>query len=269
MFAKLLKQEWRSTRGVLGLLCLICLTGALLGGGAMRFLVAVSAESEEMNLPVLLCILAMITAILAIAVCLAAAVFLVIWRFYKSRFTDEGYLTFTLPVTTHQILLSSLANSAIVIALMTLVGIFSYGVLLLMGFSGIKDFFPAFWEAIPRGLQLLGEMLGKVTPSHAVLTVLDFLLGFASELMILMLSVTIGAIIAKKHKVLAAIGVYYGIGVGLSIVGSIAMMGTVFTKAEAAIPGTLLGLSALMGLLLFLGSYFLTHYLMDKKLNLN
>ena len=112
-------------------------------------------------------------------------------------------------------------------------------------------------------------MLGKVTPSHAVLTVLDFLLGFASELMILMLSVTIGAIIAKKHKVLAAIGVYYGIGVGLSIVGSIAMMGTVFTKAEAAIPGTLLGLSALMGLLLFLGSYFLTHYLMDKKLNLN
>ena len=28
MFAKLLKQEWRSTRGVLGLLCLICLTGA-------------------------------------------------------------------------------------------------------------------------------------------------------------------------------------------------------------------------------------------------
>ena len=30
MFAKLLKQEWRSTRGILGLLCLICLTLSLI-----------------------------------------------------------------------------------------------------------------------------------------------------------------------------------------------------------------------------------------------
>ena len=269
MFAKLMKHEWRATRGVLGLICLICVSAAVLGGLSMRYLTWISTQLRSMNLVNALCVIAMIVSMIAVAVCGMAELIYLIWRFYKSRYTDEGYLTFTLPVTTHQILLSSLANSAIVIALMTLVGIFSYGVLLLMGFSGIKDFFPAFWEAIPRGLQLLGEMLGKVTPSHAVLTVLDFLLGFASELMILMLSVTIGAIIAKKHKVLAAIGVYYGIGVGLSIVGSIAMMGTVFTKAEAAIPGTLLGLSALMGLLLFLGSYFLTHYLMDKKLNLN
>ena len=47
MFTKLLKQEWRATRGILGLLCLVSLIAAVLGGGSMRFLVGTSQETEE------------------------------------------------------------------------------------------------------------------------------------------------------------------------------------------------------------------------------
>ena len=98
MFTKLLKQEWRATRGILGLLCLVSLIAAVLGGGSMRFLVGMSQETEEMEGIIVLCAMILACAIIAIAVCCAASVFLMIWRFYRSRFTDEGYLTFTLPV---------------------------------------------------------------------------------------------------------------------------------------------------------------------------
>ena len=39
MYSKLLKYDWRATRGMLGLLCLICLGAALAGGGTMRYLI--------------------------------------------------------------------------------------------------------------------------------------------------------------------------------------------------------------------------------------
>lgn len=268
MFTKLLKQEWRATRGILGVLCLICLSAALLGGGAMRFLVKVSSDAEEQNLLVVLCVLTMIASILAIAVCLVASLFLSIWRFYKSRFTDEGYLTFTLPVTAHQIVLSSMANSAIVIVLATFTGIAGYGVLFLLGISGVEGFWPALWEVSPRLLQLLREALASIQPGHVILSVLSFLVGFACELVILMLAVTTGAVIAKKHKILAAIGVYYGINMVLSVVSTVSML-TLASGSQSELLTRFLGTSGLLGLAITAGGYFLMYYLIDKKLNLN
>ena len=113
MFTKLLKHEWRATRGMLGTLCLICLGASLLGGGTMRYLMIASSQDAQQNVIVVLNVLAMVAAMIAVAVVGVAALFLYIGRFYKSRFTDEGYLTFTLPVSTHQNLLASMANTAI------------------------------------------------------------------------------------------------------------------------------------------------------------
>ena len=140
MFTKLIKHEWRASRGALGLICLICLIGALLGGCSMRYLVWVSSQTESMKLMDVLCVLALIAAIIAIAVCGMGELIFLIWRFYKSRFTDEGYLTFTLPVNTHQILLSSMLSSVIGMLIVTVVVVISVIVLLLVGFSGVEGF---------------------------------------------------------------------------------------------------------------------------------
>lgn len=104
MFAKLLKMEFRSTWNVLGILCLSLVGAGLLGGLAIRYLVGASAPKEWLEI---LCVLVITAAVLFFVVCGAAALIVQIVRFYRSRFTDEGYLTFTLPVTTHQVLLSS------------------------------------------------------------------------------------------------------------------------------------------------------------------
>ena len=93
MFAKLLKMEFRSTWNVLGILCLSLVGAGLLGGVAIRYLVGASAPKEWLEV---LCTLAITAAVLFFVVCGVAALIVQIVRFYRSRFTDEGYLTFTL-----------------------------------------------------------------------------------------------------------------------------------------------------------------------------
>lgn len=269
MFTKLLKAEFRSTRGMLGLLCLIILGAAVLGGGAMRYLVWMSELETDMNLGIVLGILALIGAIISIAVCGVAALFLMIGRFYKSRYTDEGYLTFTLPVTTHQLLLSSLANSAIGMGIIFLTIFSCIMGMLLFGFSGLDGFWTTLQDGISRAFQIMEEALGSWKLGYLALTILNSLVSFACELIVLMLAVTIGALIAKKYKILAAVGIYYGIHLALSVVYTTFLVGTALAEyAEMISAAWMLGLQGLLSLVVAVGGYFLMHYLTDKKLNL-
>ena len=122
MFTKLLKHEWRATRGTLGILCLVSLGAGLLGGLTMHYLIWVDTAREmQHDVIVVLSALAMVAAVIAVGAAGVATLFLLIGRFYKSRFTDEGYLTFTLPVNVHQNLLSSMVNSIIGMIIMFVV----------------------------------------------------------------------------------------------------------------------------------------------------
>ena len=89
MFAKLLKMEFRSTWNVLGILCLSLVGAGLLGGLAIRYLEGASAPKKWLEV---LCTLAITAAVLFFVVCGVAALIVQIVRFYRSRFTDEGYL---------------------------------------------------------------------------------------------------------------------------------------------------------------------------------
>lgn len=131
MFAKLLKMEFRSTWNVLGILCLSLVGAGLLGGVAIRYLVGASAPKEWLEV---LCTLVITAAVLFFVVCGVAALIVQIVRFDRSRFTDEGYLTFTLPVTTHQVLLSSFVTSAVNLIAVAAVGAVG---LILMGLCAI------------------------------------------------------------------------------------------------------------------------------------
>lgn len=269
MFTKLLKQDWRAGWGVLGVLCLICASAMVLGGGTMRYLVLASTQDEPMKLAVALCVLTMVASIIAIVVCCVAELVFQLWRFYRSRFTDEGYLTFTLPVTTHEILLSSLINTFLGILLMTAVACVSLGGLLLLGFSGVEGFWPALWELLPRFLQdvansITGEILG-----YGFLMLVSGILGIICQIIMLMLCITIGAMVAKKHKLLAGVGAYYGIQVVVSIIEGVLLPTQILTVAgESSLIYRIFGMNILLVLILSLLSYFAMYYLTDKKLNL-
>lgn len=275
MFAKLLKHEWRSTREMLGILCLISLGASLLGGLTMCYLFYVSSHdgggSEALKI---LSVLFMIAAMIALAVVGVAAVVVYMGRFYKSRFTDEGYLTFTLPVNTHQNLLASLVNTAIGMVLMTLVICLSGCLWMVIAFAGVEGFYQTVWEHFPE----LWEKFWSLVQTHAgeipwgvmARGMLSALTGAINSLVMLMLAVTVGSLIAKKHKILAAVAVFYGIHVLISIATAFLMSATVALSggALAAMSGYF-GRTALLMTALSLGGYFLMYWLVDRKLNLN
>ena len=194
MFAKLLKMEFRSTWNVLGILCLSLVGAGLLGGVAIRYLVGASAPKEWLEV---LCTLTITAAVLFFVVCGVAAL---IVQIVRSRFTDEGYLTFTLPVTTHQVLLSSFLTSAVNLIAVAAVGAVG---LILMGLCAIPDFeilrkgMDIFWQEFP-------ELWARFTQADVLqafgLLLVNAIVAFSNELILIMLAVTIGYLVAKKHK---------------------------------------------------------------------
>ena len=270
MFTKLLKHEWRATRGMLGTLCLVCLGASLLGGGTMRYLISATFQEAQHDAIVVINVLAMVAAMIVVAVAGVAGLFLYIGRFYKSRFTDEGYLTFTLPVSTHQNLLSSMANTAIGMVLVFFAICAALGIWLTIGFSGIPDFYQTVWEKLPELWDIFKHVCGQMPWKYVALFLLDVLTGSACELVTLMLSVTIGSILAKKHKILAAVGLYYGIHVALSIVTGFIMAMGAFSGADGKVwMMRYFGGMALLMAVVSLAGYFLMYWLVDRKLNLN
>lgn len=274
MFAKLLKYEWRATRGMVGLLSLICLSAALVGGLSMRYLVWVSELDTQEDVAIVLSVLTMIFAFIAIVICCVAMELYAVWRFYKSRFTDEGYLTFTLPVTTHQILLSSFVNCLIsmVCALAALMA--GYLVLLLLGFSALENFFPSLWEVLPLAMENAWRLFSGETGTFLGLLLLEVVAGVLNSTVMMMLAVTIGCILAKKHKVLAAVGVYYGINMAISMITSVlgAIQGIVsYTSQAASGVSTLSGMmlsGSVLEVVVAIGAYWLMYVLIHRKLNL-
>ena len=270
MFTKLLKHEWRATRGMLGTLCLVCLGASLLGGGTMRYLISATFQEAQHDAIVVINVLAMVAAMIVVAVAGVAGLFLYIGRFYKSRFTDEGYLTFTLPVSTHQNLLSSMANTAIGMVLVFFAICAALGIWLTIGFSGIPDFYQTVWEKLPELWDIFKHVCGQMPWKYVALFLLDVLTGSACGLVLLMLSVTIGSIIAKKHKILAVVGLYYGIHVALSIVTGFIMAMGAFSGADGKVwMMRYFGGMALLMAVVSLAGYFLMYWLVDRKLNLN
>lgn len=112
MFGKLIKAEWRASRRVVGILCLAVLIAALVLGfvGCGLFMAETRSWNVHGTVEIVVALLC-VAAIMVINVAWAASIFYALWRFYRSRFTEEGYLTFTLPVNGHQLMLSSILAS--------------------------------------------------------------------------------------------------------------------------------------------------------------
>lgn len=287
MFAKLLKHEWRATRGIVALLCVIILISGVTIGGVMYYMLRTESQQSEnvslaeggfaivveeedaamSDLAMVLCMVLLSCGIVAIAVCCAAVVFFLVYRFYKRCFTDEGYLTFTLPVSNHQILLSSIVNCIIGTLLVILAAALAVAIIFgmfLLAINSIQTILWAdVWTAWNEVWQQLRDSFVKNIDQIA-------LLGFSSiasalgSLICLMLSVTVGAMLARKYKILAAVGVYYGI----SMVESFVFSMVAFSASTTQNTTSLLAAPGIMSLLIAVAGYFLMHWLTSRKLNL-
>lgn len=274
MFAKLLKHEWRATREIIGLLCVIILVSSLAVGLSMRQMVLtetqetiiIAAEAEENNSVLeIMCIFLMMAGIIAIAICCAGAIFLLISRFYKRCFTDEGYLTFTLPVSNHQILLSSIVNTVAGMAVTVLAAILGGVIIFALFLTVVPE--TIIWADVAAGAKEVWQQICESLAENgkeAMMVGFGAVVGAFATLIELMLAVTIGALVARKHKIIIAAAVYYGINVAMSFVQSLLFMTTALSQNLS----WLMGSTILISLAMAVGGYFLMYFLTSRKLNL-
>ena len=283
MFTKLLKHEWKANAGLLGILSLCALGAGVLGIFVIRgmlYIIDLATELDNIGMALLgstgMAGILFFIVIGLVAYALAVQ-FINLFRFYKSRFTDEGYLTFTLPVNSHQIFLSSFLNIVAWMVISFLVVLVSAALMFVAGFwEGIVEVIEAYKQYSDVVDMIVDEAFGMMhgydfyTLSSIILSVV----GSLYTIVMMMTSLTIGSVLVKKLKLLASVGIYYGINMAVGVLESVLMMiptviiSASYTEDYYYYLGGVMLVSAVIYLGLAVGGYFLSTTLMKKKLNL-
>lgn len=280
MLRKLLKYDMKSLSRLLLPLSLVVILTSLAGAAAIRILSNLEPDGNAVVILQLFLGLVCISSIFILMAYIVFAQIFIFARYYTHLFTDEGYLTFTLPVKTTSILNAKVLAGFIwqfVSIIVMMLCVFIY-VLVGSADSGL----------INTGiLAEIGQTIRNVFESPYAGTIVRYfiellfvgIISLIYSILSLYLALTIGSIIAKKHKILAGIGIYYAINTGIGIVSSIFSViigyssfsyGTV-TAFEANyhfVDFSILLYGAIF-LLFAAGAYFLTKHLLTKKLNLS
>ena len=278
-FAALMRTWWILAVSMLG-------AGVLAGLGFRFFSQCMVADNVNEGLAILSAFVALGSyfCILAMIMGMTVSFILIFWRIYTHFYTDEGYLTFTLPVKRSTLYLSKVIMATVLEA--ATVGVLILGILFIVlvvpPTEGGEFFISMDWLAgigdFLRGLvDLAGWWLLLWVPVACAIVVLVAL--FQTGL--IYLCITIGAVVAKRHKLIAAIGIYYGVNMAVGIVGEILLLLlasgiAAIILAAAAAGGAVMGLTitailfiiALALAVLSAILHFMTVNKLERKLNL-
>lgn len=274
MFSKLLKYDTKSVFKYWWIGAVASLLIAVFGGVCIQ-IVDIDYTSYEI-IPILGGI-GLVFSLIGMYLLPILTEILVLVRFYKHFFTDEGYLTFTLPVKRTSLLDSKIATYLIFGVSTIFVMIADALTMLAVGIP--EEFFSGrFWTSIGEFFSEMYEFLGIYGAPYTVLAVLILLATAISSTLLVYVCITLASAITKRHKILLSIGIYYGVSMVVTGLVQIFMYGGVSTVitmvtgldealAKAAIMFMMIGVLGL--LTVFIAAlYFVELYLLDKRLNL-
>lgn len=241
------------------------LTGPLFSAGT-------DFENTKIMLPLALFAIIYIMVITAAAFATAAVITV---RFYKNLFSNQGYLTHTLPVTSGQHLLSKTISGSIWAILNILLTAASLWIVVATPF--ITDAWSANLPAIREELGFTGAYAGMSWGTVIAIVMAMMLFGSVSSVITYYASIVIGQLI-PNHKILGAVAAYFVITTvasiitliflavtglfGASISPSQSFAGISYFINTAVLSG---GLSLVFGVILYIASY----WIMKKRINLD
>lgn len=279
MFGKLMKYDNRKMAKYMLPLFAVATAASAVMSLMLYLFIGMTESSEELGFGVLLMFGMMAVMFVAYMIIIAAysgSYILTGVRFYKNLISDEGYLTFTLPVTAGQILNSKILSAFIWrilsgIVLVLNIIIVCLGVLPTMVELYADNYVRLFFDTLFDGIQKfisIGEFVGLIVSGIFFLIVLEVL-----NLGILYLSLTLGGVIAQKHKALAGIGLYLALNSAVSTaiqIGYYILMTAMSVAAEVSFGMVILflviGTVFVAGVSLVI--YFIIRNLLTNKLNL-
>lgn len=228
MLGKLIKHDFRALSRILWPVQLCVLGATILATLGIRFGFADTMGQSALTGGVLILrtVSSIVSALLiaAIFASMIVVLFIIIQQFYRSCLCSEGYLTFTLPTTPGRILWSKLITAMLWLLISFAVLFVCLLIFLAFGTSS-NSFYNA--EAIERLFSALSHLFTSYG-ANLVLPTIEFILlllvGTASSLLCIFLALTLGAVCARQHKVLAAIGFFFAIGIVVSIISTTIQM---------------------------------------------
>ena len=291
MLGKLLKYDLRSV-GRFWWIAMLTMIGASFSASvSMRIYIEMSFRQAYLPgeyefffaLSMMALYLIFIISAVAMGACILFVAILIFVRYYKHLFTDEGYLTFTLPVSRRQIYFSKLVNAALWLLL-------SEAVLLACGVVMIVIMIPTYGERIIAFDTIKGliESVIEEFRSRGFWMMVQGLLGILTVVASTMLSVgsiyfciTLGATVARRAKIVVGVGAYYVINMISRILATVFGILPVFWVIIALLlfsettsfmfnSAVSLMMVILLAILSLLAAFFhcLTLNILERKLNL-
>ena len=281
MLKKLLKYDLKAVFKYWWIAAVSTLGLSVLGGFAVTVLRDTVSTEPEKKVPIILEILSSIALPLVYLGFIALGILTVIMifaRYYKNFFSDEGYLTFTLPVKKSELINSKVIMGVISSLATTLAVFVNIIIILVIGFFDniIK---PDFWKEFSEFFSEVFKALGVYTFVYVLEIILVVFLANLLSTLFLYDCVAIASMLVKKAKVITAIGIYYvanGVISTLFTIFSLFGMSTIIDTMSAMKTSTLLPLISLLGsgiivmLAMFTALlYLLQYWIIDRKLNLS
>ena len=295
MFAKCLKHELKATSRVLVplFICMIIVSiAATVCFGALMALEGVTVDNmtengeiiigEAQEQSLLYNVLDIVTMLLFIAffvvmIMSVVSVFvLMIRRFYTSFFTDEGYLTFTLPVTVDcHILTKSVSmmiwNVISYVAMVISVAIFIFGLYLSIPEAFEID------EYVKVALEQVFDEFGRIYGSTIAFAVVQSVVSSIASFLLMYFSISVGCMLTKKHRFIVCAACVLVISGVVSEIMAIAteIIAVPFRNMEYSDEsmGLLMMTALLISTVLYIaqgvGCYLGTRWILRNKINLD
>lgn len=279
MLLKTLKYDLRSVWRIWWIMAVSVVGASLVGGAALRTAIFL-IEEDKFPFFVFTAFLLVFACFMAIMASVIITEILIYIRFYKNFFTDEGYLTFTLPVSRKTLFLSKTLNA--------MIWGLSQGVLTILGFCMIiligipAELMEDFYREIHWLLSMLWSEIGGWIFVYALELLVLLIFSMVFSVSLIHFCITLGCTLVKKAKVITSIGIYYLVNMVLSFSYQIFVF--IFTLVlsrgleiivDSATPivqnsifAVLLLLICAMMAMLAGVMYFITLNCMERKLNL-
>ena len=206
MFVKLLKYDMRSVWRIWWIMALSVLGMSVVGGVGLRIVLAL-IEADIFPFFIFLGFILVFACVMAIVASAVGTELLVFIRFYKNFFTDEGYLTFTLPVSRKNLLFSKTVNALIWTAAQAILMFICIFLVILIGVPVSVGY--DFFRELTYTFSALFAEVGLWSVIYALEILFLIICSILFSISLIHFCITMGAMLAKKAKVLAAIGIYY------------------------------------------------------------
>lgn len=277
MLGKLLKHEWRATWKVPTLLISLNILCSLAAG--LSFALPIW-DSDWVGLPISAVMVLMLFYFAIIGSTLGITIYMAV-RYYKNMYTDEGYLTHTLPVTARQLFLTKVINMC-AWSLLSMVSVF-VGIMVFLGLVLIfvaPDGYTlgeALAELTSEVIPMLDEPMMKGWQLFGVIMFLFLFISIFSGTMMITGAVNIGQMM-RRHRILGAVAAYFLIYMVVQTISLVIMFPMMFGMAFKlentdeislfAVYNPMYGAMMIVYLVVGVVLYFVSEYLLRKKLEL-